>query len=86
MHGVEVHAYGPTMLHAKIVLVDGTWSLVRSFNFDLFSLKLNLENGCSAPASRLAFAAMPQISKVVPSSNIGLSVTKVSSKSPTSRP
>jgi cardiolipin synthase len=59
--GVEVHGYAPTMLHAKIALVDGEWGGVSSFNLDVFSLRLNLENGvasrspafCEALAERL---------------------------------
>jgi cardiolipin synthase len=41
--GAKVYEYEPTMLHAKIMLVDGTWAVVGSTNFDNRSLGLNDE-------------------------------------------
>ncbi len=41
--GVEIHEYVPTMMHAKIMVVDGVWSVVGSGNFDNRSLELNDE-------------------------------------------
>lgn len=41
--GVEVYEYGPTMLHAKTMTVDGCWSAVGSANFDNRSFQLNDE-------------------------------------------
>ena len=41
--GIEVYEYLPTMMHAKIMLVDGVWSVVGSGNFDNRSLELNDE-------------------------------------------
>jgi cardiolipin synthase len=41
--GVEVWEYGPTMLHAKTMCVDGCWSAVGSANFDNRSFQLNDE-------------------------------------------
>jgi cardiolipin synthase len=32
--GIEVHEYGPTMLHAKTLVIDGTWATIGSVNFD----------------------------------------------------
>jgi cardiolipin synthase len=56
--GIEVFYYLPTMLHAKLALVDGAWSAVSSFNLDLLSLRLNLESGVvsRSPALHQALA------------------------------
>jgi cardiolipin synthase A/B len=43
--GVRVHEVEPTLLHQKIVVVDGVWSHVGSTNFDARSLALNEEVG-----------------------------------------
>lgn len=32
--GVEIHEYQPAMMHAKVMVVDGLWSVVGSTNFD----------------------------------------------------
>jgi cardiolipin synthase len=42
-HGVRIFEYAPGMLHAKILLIDGTWSVVGSTNFDNRSFGLNDE-------------------------------------------
>ncbi len=41
--GVRVYEYGPTMLHAKGLVVDGIWSALGSANFDNRSFQLNDE-------------------------------------------
>jgi cardiolipin synthase len=41
--GVEVYEYQPTMMHTKVMVVDGRWSLTGSANFDNRSLELNDE-------------------------------------------
>lgn len=41
--GVRIFEYGPTMLHAKTLVVDGVWSAVGSANFDNRSFQLNDE-------------------------------------------
>jgi cardiolipin synthase len=41
--GVEIHEYQPGMIHAKILVVDGSWSVVGSTNFDSRSFDLNDE-------------------------------------------
>lgn len=43
--GVRVFEFEPTLLHQKIVIVDGAWSHVGSTNFDSRSLALNEEVG-----------------------------------------
>jgi cardiolipin synthase len=42
-NGVEIYDYEPSMLHAKIMVVDGVWSVVGSTNFDHRSFGLNDE-------------------------------------------
>ena len=41
--GVELYEYGPTMLHAKTMCIDGAWSSVGSVNFDNRSFQLHDE-------------------------------------------
>ena len=41
--GVELYEYGPTMLHAKSLVLDGVWSSVGSVNFDNRSFQLHDE-------------------------------------------
>ena len=41
--GARIFEYQPTMLHAKTLVVDGTWSAVGSANFDNRSFQLNDE-------------------------------------------
>jgi cardiolipin synthase len=41
--GVRIWEYGPTMLHAKTLVVDGGWSSVGSVNFDNRSFQLHDE-------------------------------------------
>jgi cardiolipin synthase len=43
--GVRIYEFQPTLLHQKIVVVDGVWSHVGSTNFDSRSLALNEEVG-----------------------------------------
>jgi cardiolipin synthase len=43
--GVRLYEFEPTLLHQKIVVVDGVWSHVGSTNFDARSLALNEEVG-----------------------------------------
>jgi cardiolipin synthase len=41
--GVAVHEYQPAMMHAKVLIVDGAWSVLGSTNFDNRSFGLNDE-------------------------------------------
>ncbi len=41
--GVELYEYTPTLLHAKVMVVDGLWSHVGSTNFDARSFEINDE-------------------------------------------
>ncbi len=42
--GVRIHEFQPTMIHQKLLVADGVWSLVGSANFDVRSKELNQEN------------------------------------------
>jgi cardiolipin synthase A/B len=41
--GIEIHEYQPTFTHAKLMVVDGAWSLIGSANMDHRSRKINDE-------------------------------------------
>ena len=41
--GIEIYEYQPSMMHAKALVVDGSWSTFGSANFDNRSLELNDE-------------------------------------------
>ena len=42
--GVRIYEYQPTMMHSKLAVVDGRWSVVGSANMDIRSKELNQEN------------------------------------------
>jgi cardiolipin synthase len=52
--GVELYEYNRTMLHHKIMIVDGLWSTVGTSNFDNRSFSHNEENNVSAVNAGLA--------------------------------
>jgi cardiolipin synthase len=52
--GVEIYEYQPTMMHVKVTLVDGVWSMVGSANFDNRSLELNDEMNVAVSDRSLA--------------------------------
>jgi len=41
--GAEIHEYQPSMIHAKVLVVDGLWCVVGTSNFDNRSFGLNDE-------------------------------------------
>lgn len=41
--GIEIYEYRPTMMHTKVMIVDGAWSMFGSANFDNRSLEMNDE-------------------------------------------
>ncbi|WP_428311805.1 phospholipase D-like domain-containing protein [Hydrocarboniphaga sp.] len=43
--GVRLYEFEPTLIHQKVVIVDGIWSHIGSTNFDARSLALNEEVG-----------------------------------------
>ena len=52
--GATIYEYQPSMLHAKVLIVDGTWSVVGSTNFDNRSFGLNDEVNLAAYCPQLA--------------------------------
>ena len=52
--GVEIYEYQPTMMHAKVLVVDGIWSMFGSANFDNRSLELNDELNVAVSSRDLA--------------------------------
>ena len=52
--GIEIFEYQPTMMHAKAMVVDGTWSMFGSANFDNRSLELNDELNVAVTSRELA--------------------------------
>jgi cardiolipin synthase len=47
-NGIQMYEYQPTMIHAKILIVDGKWSVVGSTNMDNRSFQLNDEVNLAA--------------------------------------
>jgi cardiolipin synthase A/B len=52
--GAKIYEYKPSMIHAKILLVDGVWSVVGSTNFDHRSFGINDEVNLAANDRALA--------------------------------
>ena len=52
--GAEIYEYSPTMIHAKILIVDGHWSVVGSTNFDNRSFGINDEVNLATRSPELA--------------------------------
>lgn len=42
--GVRIYEYQPTLIHQKLLVADGVWSIVGSVNMDVRSKELNQEN------------------------------------------
>jgi len=53
-HGAQIFEYRPTMIHAKIMVIDGLWSVVGSTNFDHRSFGINDEVNMAALDAALA--------------------------------
>lgn len=41
--GVQIHEFQPRILHAKLLCIDGKWTIVGSANMDIRSFQLNFE-------------------------------------------
>ena len=52
--GVELYEYQPTMIHCKVLVVDGMWTSVGSANFDDRSFRLNDEANLNVFSKELA--------------------------------
>jgi cardiolipin synthase A/B len=61
--GAEIYEYQPTMIHAKVMIVDGLWSVVGSTNFDNRSFGLNDEINLAACDKELAVRLQEDFAK-----------------------
>jgi cardiolipin synthase len=52
--GAQIYEYEPAMIHAKVMIIDGMWSVVGSTNFDNRSFGLNDEVNLAGFDKRLA--------------------------------
>jgi cardiolipin synthase len=52
--GIKISEYQPAMIHAKVLIVDGVWSVIGSTNFDNRSFDLNDEVNLAAADRGLA--------------------------------
>jgi cardiolipin synthase len=53
-NGAQIFEYRPSMIHAKIMVIDGMWSVVGSTNFDHRSFGINDEVNLAALDETLA--------------------------------
>lgn len=54
LSGAQIYEYQPTMIHAKVLIVDGLWTVVGSTNFDNRSFGINDEVNLAALDPQLA--------------------------------
>ena len=52
--GIQIYEYQPTMMHCKVLVIDGVWSSVGSSNFDDRSFRLNDEANLNVFSTDLA--------------------------------
>jgi len=52
--GARIYEYEPSMIHAKVLIVDGVWSVIGSVNLDSRSFGINDEVSVAARDSGLA--------------------------------
>ncbi len=52
--GIQIYEYQPTMMHSKVLVIDGMWSSVGSANFDDRSFRLNDEANLNVFSEALA--------------------------------
>jgi cardiolipin synthase A/B len=61
--GIEVFEYQPTMMHTKVLVVDGVWSVFGSANFDNRSMELNDELNIAVWDRQLAARFLEDLTK-----------------------
>jgi cardiolipin synthase A/B len=59
--GIEVFEYQPTMIHCKVMVIDGEWTSVGSANFDDRSFRLNDEANLNVFSKHLAAEQIRQV-------------------------
>ncbi len=65
LHGVEIHEYSPSALHAKVAVVDGRWATVGSTNLDPLSLLLAREANVVTTDLSFAGALRAQLDRLM---------------------
>jgi cardiolipin synthase len=63
--GVEIYEWLPSVLHAKVAVVDGIWSTIGSFNMDAVSLFVNIEMNVNILDSSIGRQLEERIQKVI---------------------
>jgi cardiolipin synthase len=61
--GIEIYEYQPTMMHTKVMVVDGVWSMFGSANFDNRSLELNDELNVAVTSRSVAERFLGEMAK-----------------------
>src|SRR5687767_5799767 len=61
--GIEVYGYAPGMMHAKLAVIDGSWSAVGSFNLGIDSFRMNLEGVLVSRSAAFHEALMEQLER-----------------------
>lgn len=64
--GIELYEFQPTMMHAKVLVVDGVWSMVGSANFDNRSFELNDEMNVAVRDPMLAASLLEDFNEDLP--------------------
>lgn len=67
--GVEIYEYRPRILHAKLMVIDGKWTMVGSANMDIRSFRLNFELNLLAYGPEMANQAKAIFAKDLQSSD-----------------
>jgi cardiolipin synthase len=67
--GIEIYEYQPTMMHTKTFVVDRTWSMFGSANFDNRSLELNDELNIGVTSRSLAARLLEDFDRDLKASN-----------------
>jgi cardiolipin synthase len=63
--GVQIYEYQPSMIHAKIAVIDGVWSIFGTTNMDNRSFGLNDEVNLAAVDPQLAASLEQQFQQDV---------------------
>jgi cardiolipin synthase A/B len=66
--GVRIYEYQPAMIHAKVLVIDGRWSVIGSTNFDNRSFGLNDEVNVAIAQPELARELQADLSRDLASS------------------
>lgn len=64
-HNIQIYEYQPTVLHAKVSVVDGDWLTVGSYNINDISTFASVELNLEVRDSRLAGQAQKEIDRVI---------------------